>query len=106
MPNFIYAYHGGDKPESPEEGQKMMEQWKTWVADLGEAVVEPGNPVGMSKTVHKSGVDDNGGADPLMGYSIIKADNIDAAVESASNCPHVHLINGRIEVAEIKEMPA
>ena len=104
MPNFIFAYHGGEKPESPEEGAKMMEQWKAWVVGLGDSAVEPGNPVGLSKTVSEGGVADNGGADPLMGYSVIKADSIDDAVDMAKNCPHVHLIKGSIEVAEIKQM--
>jgi len=104
MPNFIFAYHGGEKPDSPEEGAKMMEQWKAWVSGLGDAAVEPGNPVGMSKTVSQDGVADNGGADPLMGYSVIKADNIEAAAGLAKDCPHVSLIQGSIEVAEIKEM--
>lgn len=28
MPSYIIAYHGGDKPESPEEGQKQMARWR------------------------------------------------------------------------------
>jgi len=28
MPNFILAYHGGKKPETPEAGAAEMEKWK------------------------------------------------------------------------------
>ncbi len=102
MPNFVFAYHGGKKPESPEEGAKLMAAWKAWLAGLGEAVVNPGTPLGMSKTVSSSGVSDDGGSNPLMGFSIVKADSMDAALEMAQACPHLEI--GTIEVAEAKEM--
>ena len=102
MPNFVFAYHGGRKPESPEEGAKLMAAWKAWLVGLGDAVVNPGTPLGMSKTVSSSGVSDDGGSNPLMGFSIVKADSMDAALEMAQACPHLEI--GTIEVAEAKEM--
>ncbi len=60
MPNYVFAYHGGRKPESPEEGAEMMTKWKAWIADLGDAMVNPGTPLGMSKTVSSSSVTDSG----------------------------------------------
>ncbi len=102
MPNFVLAYHGGSTPESPEEGAREMAKWQAWFAEMGSSVVEPGNPVGMSKTVTSSGVVDNGGANPLSGFSILKADDIAGAVELAKGCPI--LPEGTIEVAEIMEM--
>ena len=38
MPNYIIAYHGGKKPESPEQGAEQMAKWKAWVAGLGAAI--------------------------------------------------------------------
>ena len=102
MPNFVFAYHGGRKPESPEEGAKLMAAWKAWLVGLGDAVVNPGTPLGMSKTVSSSGVSDDGGSNPLMGFSIVKADSMDAALEMAQACPHLEI--GTIEVAEAREM--
>ena len=46
---------------TPEEGAKVMAQWEAWFKEMGDAVVNPGNPVGMSKTVSGSGVTDDGG---------------------------------------------
>jgi len=102
MPNFVFAYHGGKKPENPEEGAELMARWKAWLADLGDAVVNPGTPLGMSKTVSSSGVSDDGGSNPLAGFSIVNADSMDAALEMAKACPFVEM--GTIEVAEAMEM--
>lgn len=103
MPEFIFAYHGGTKPESPEQGQEMMKKWQAWITDLGDTMVNPGSPVGMSKTVSASGVADNGGSNPLGGFSIVKAENIEAAIAMAKKSPFLD-IEGTIEVAEIMKM--
>ena len=102
MSNYVFAYHGGKKPESPEEGAKHMAKWKAWVDGLGDAVVNPGTPLGMSKTVSSNGVSDDGGSNPLSGFSIVKADSMDAALEMAKGCPYLDM--GTIEVAEAMEM--
>jgi hypothetical protein len=103
MSDFIFAYHGGKKmPESPEEGAKLRAKWKAWVGGLGDAMVNPGTPLGKSKTVSSGGVSNDGGANPLMGFSIVKADSMDAALEIAKGCPHLDI--GTIEVAQAMEM--
>ncbi len=102
MSNYIIAYHGGKEPESPEEGARQMERWQAWVAGLGDAVVNPGTPLGKFKTVTSGGVSDDSGPDPLTGFSIVKADSIDAALEMAKACPFLEM--GTIKVAEVMEM--
>ncbi len=102
MSNYIFAYHGGKRPETPEAGAELMARWKAWMGGLGDALVNPGNPVGKSKTVSSGGVSDDGGSNPLSGFSIVKADSMDAALEMAKGCPH--LDHGTIEVAEAMEM--
>lgn len=103
MPNFIFAYHGGRKPDSPEEGQALMARWQAWIEGLGDAAVDPGTPVGLSKTVSADGVEDGGGPNPLSGFSVVAADSMDAALALAKGCPHLEI--GTIEVAEMKSMP-
>lgn len=102
MNNYILAYHGVVEPKSPEEGAKMMENWKAWANGLGDALVNPGTPLGMSKTVSSEGVVDNGGSNPLCGYSVVQANSLDAAVDMAKSCPHIEF--GTMEVAEMMEM--
>jgi hypothetical protein len=102
MPKFIFAYHGGEMPETEEARAAEMAAWGEWMGELGAALVDPGNPAGPSKTVTGKGVEDNGGANPISGYSLVNADSIDAAVEMAKGCPI--LKSGSIEVAEAIEM--
>ena len=103
MPDYIIAYHGGNKPESPEDGAKQMAKWKAWVAGLGDAVVNPGTPLGKSRIVSSGGVSDDGGSNPMTGFSVVKADSMDAALEIAKGCPYLD-IGGTIEVAEVMQM--
>jgi hypothetical protein len=103
MPEFVLAYHDvGKMPDSPEAGAKAMEDWKAWVSDLGDAVVNPGTPLRMSKFVSLEGVTDGSGSSPLTGFSILKADDMDAALEMAKSCPYLEM--GTIEVAEVVDM--
>ena len=104
MPKFIFAYHGGGMPETPEEGARMMAAWQSWLGGMGGSCADMGNPVGMSKTVSSGGVEDNGGANPLSGFTILRADDIDAACKMASGCPMVADGSGTAEVAPIIEM--
>ena len=104
MPKFVYAYHGGSTPETPEAGAKEMEKWNAWFAGMPDgAVSDGGAPVGMSKTVSAAGVADDGGANPVSGYSIIDAKDETQAIEIARNCPIVDN-GGSVEVVPIMEM--
>lgn len=103
MPKFLFVYHGGNKPETPEEVAEVMTKWNGWFETLGSAVVDGGNPVGMSKTVTSNDVLDHGGANPVSGYSIISADNAGDAAEKAKGCPVLEA-GGEVELAEIVEM--
>ena len=104
MPKFIFAYHGGKMPETEEEGARVMAQWTDWLQQLGPAVIDGGNPAGPSSTVHADGsVSCDGGANPLSGYSLIAADNIEAATETARGCPILEA-EGSVEIAEAVEM--
>jgi len=102
MPHFIFAYHGGKTPETPEETEVEISRWQSWFDNIGDTIIDPGNPVGLSKTVSAAGVSDDGGPNPLSGYTIIQADSIDRAVELAKACPIIG--DGSIEVAEIHEV--
>lgn len=100
MPNYIIGYHGGGQPSDPAEGEKVMKAWMSWFEKIGPSVVDGGNPVGASKTIAANGsVSDGGGANPLTGYSVLKADNLDAAVALAKGCP-ILASGGSVEVGE------
>ncbi len=103
MPNYLFIYHGGKMPETPEEGEKVMAAWNAWMGGIGDALVDGGAPVGMSKTVSAAGTTDDGGANPASGYSIVAAETQDAAANIAKGCPIIDA-EGSVEVAEILPM--
>jgi hypothetical protein len=98
MANFLLVYHGGGMPETPEEGAKVMKAWDAWFAELGDKVVDGGNPVSAVRTIAANGHVSDGGS-TVSGYSVIKADSLDHAVKLAKGCP---VLDGgaSIEVAE------
>jgi hypothetical protein len=103
MASYLLAYHGGGMPETEADRAKVMEAWGAWFAGLGDVVVDPGNPIGQTRTVATDGgVSAGGGANPVSGYTVIKADSMDAAVKAASGCP-VLASGGTIEVGETFE---
>ncbi|NOE27999.1 YciI family protein [Ruegeria sp. HKCCD6157] len=104
MPKFLFVYHGGHTPTDPAEIEATMAAWGAWFQDMGDALDIPGNPVGQSYTVSNNAVVDNGGANPASGFTVIKADNIDAATKMAKGCPMVVNGTGSVEVAEIHEI--
>lgn len=103
MPKFIFAYHGGGQPETEEEGREVMAAWGAWIEKNAAALGSGGAPVGMSKTVSASGVADDGGANPLSGYSLCEAASMEAAIEIAKGCPILDA-GGTVEVAEELQM--
>jgi YCII-related domain len=102
MPDFIVAYHGGKKPETPEQGAEQMAKWKAWIGGLGDAMVNPGTPLGKSTFINTDGLSSEGGPSALTGYSVLRADSMEAALDMAKACPFLEM--GTIEVAQIMEM--
>jgi hypothetical protein len=87
MANFLLVYHGGSMPETETQQAEGMKAWDAWFHRLGEAVVDGGNPASQTKVIGTDGSVTAGGPTSPSGYSIIKADGIDAAVALAKGCP-------------------
>jgi hypothetical protein len=86
MANFLLTFYGGSTPESQEEGAKVMAAWTAWFGELGDKLIDGGNPISSSKAISPDGSVMDATSAPT-GYSIIKADSLDAAVETAKGCP-------------------
>ena len=102
MAKFLFVYHGGKQPETEEEGARVMAAWMAWMEKHADAMVDDGAPVGLSKTVTSDGVEDNGGANPASGYTLVNADSMEDAIAIAQGCPILE--DGTVEVAECMEM--
>lgn len=102
MANFVLVYSGGSGM-APTEAERaaVLQAWNVWFGGLGADLVDGGNPfTGAAKRVASDGaVSDGAEGSPATGYSIIKADSLDAAAEKAKGCP-VLRDGGQITVYE------
>ena len=104
MSKFLFTYHGGSKPESDAQMAEVMQAWQSWFVSMGDDVIDGGNPVGMSITVNSDGsAENNGGANPVSGYSLINASNEQDAIDKARGCPILGA-GGSVEIAPAIEM--
>jgi len=76
---LLIAYLGGDQPSSPEEGKKHMAKYMEWLSSLGDSAVSPANPFKNTSTVNPDGTVIAGSTTTMSGYTVIKADSMDAA---------------------------
>ncbi len=104
MAKYLFVYHGGKNPESEQEVAEVLDNWGNWFGSMGAAVIDGGNPVGMSSTINGNGsVTDNGGSNPASGYSLIEASDLDDAIAKARGCP-ILTADGTVELAEAIDM--
>ena len=85
MPTFLVTYHGGGgPPATPEAREQMMAAFGAWVASTGDNMIDPGAPLGPSKVVTSDSVTDG---TPGGGYTMIRADSLDDAVNVVEGHP-------------------
>lgn len=101
MAQFFLGYKGGEQPSSPEEGKAMMAEWHAWMGEVGAALIVPQQPFSGSKTLTTDGVEDGSGPDPLTGYSILEADDMDAALAIAKTCPFLKMNTAKLQVSQL-----
>ena len=90
MATFLVTYHGGGgMPESAEGREQMMAAFMAWAASVGDAMIDPGSPLGPRKTVTSAGVSDAPADPTLGGYTLLRADSLDDAVKAVSGHPFV-----------------
>mgnify|MGYP000453751518 FL=1 len=105
MAKFVLLYHGSNEPKPNFDMEAMMTAWNAWVAELAENLVDPGTGVGMSKTIFADGrVENNGGSNPMHGYCVIEAQDMEEAVNICKGHPYL-MTGGSIEVAQGWQQP-
>lgn len=110
MSKFVFIYHAPmtpaeATPPSPEDMEAVMGDWNAWAAKVGNGLVDFGTPLANGVRVSPGGATAPSQRE-VAGYSIIEADNLDAAVELAKVHPHLNMPGGcEIEVHEGQEIP-
>ena len=69
---------------------------------MGDAVVNPGMPMGPPTRVTADGVAPGPTEDRLTGITIVEAEDMDAAVEMAKSSPYVEV--AAVDVVQIFQM--
>ena len=104
MTQFVFVYLGGNQPSNPEEANKHFSKYMEWLSSLGDSVVIPTIPLKSTNTVSPDGTIREGGSSAMSGFSIIKAESMEAALSIAQACPFLE-IGGSLEVSELMQMP-
>ena len=100
MPNYIFSYRFA-KGQDPMADPTSKPAWGQYLSEtLASNIVDPGWPVFRPSSV----LGDAGPATQIGGYSIVKADSLDDAIELAKSCPAISRAGG-VEVGELAELP-
>ncbi len=115
MANFLFVYRGGNEGPanlSPEEMQENMQKWGTWIKEALQKgwMIDPGDALtGEGRIVNAKKVVTDGpfveSKEVIGGYSVVKADSLDAAAELAKGCPGL-IHGGRVEVRPLAGLAA
>lgn len=93
MAQFILTYVGGSQPATPEEGKAHMERYMAWIGGLD--AVTPQQPLKNTEVLGTKEIV------PMMGYTIINAEDIAAAKAIAESCPFLEMDNSAMQVSEL-----
>lgn len=105
MANYLLLYSGGSMPQSEAEQKAIVNEWMVWFGKLGSDLVDGGNPfTPTAKSITSQGKVNNGPVGTMAtGYSVIKADSLDAAVAKAKGCP---VLKGGATISVYETFPA
>jgi hypothetical protein len=113
MKEFLLVFRADIKAisqVSPDEMQARTQKWMDWIGGIAARgnLVNKGNRLTHDGKVVKSGdlVTDGPYSEikeSVLGYSLIKADNYEEAVELAKGCP-ILAGNGSVEVRQISPL--
>ena len=103
MTQYMIVYLGGEPPATAEEGKAHFEKYKQWLASLGDAAVSPANPLQNTVSVHPDRSITRESITGMSGYTLVKAESMEAALEMAKSCPFLD-IGGDLEVSQLMEM--
>jgi YCII-related domain len=96
VPTFVLTYRS---PIGYTPTPETRAAWLNWFDGIGDQLAELGKPVIARTSVGNVG----SGSTQLGGYSLITADDLEAAVAMAKGCPHVDH-DGGVEVGELGEV--
>ena len=102
MAKFLFIYREStESPRrpSPEEMQALQTAWYTWMQKFSSAILPGGDGLKHTGRVLKSGLVTDGpyveAKEIIVSFGIVQADDYDAALAIARECPPGHTIEIR-----------
>ena len=86
MAKFVLTFEDARQPSSPKAGQQHMSDNRDWLAGLGHTLVMPQLAFRQTRVVTDQGVRE-AGPGGIMGFLMIEAGNMEAAIAAARHCP-------------------
>lgn len=85
MNKYMFVYHG-----QWDMRDEVKDAWMKWFAEIGDSVVDGGNPFGRAREVTPTGSRDLPADDQAaVGYTIVGAETMEDAEKLLANCPMV-----------------
>jgi hypothetical protein len=109
MAKYVFIYHArmtpaDATPPDPEQMEAVMGQWNAWAAKVGDGMIDFGTPLAGGTRVTTEGTSPS--TRDVAGYSILEADDFEAALDLASSHPHLSMPGGcEIEIHEAQAVP-
>ena len=104
MKNYLAIYTGTEHSMAQSRWAKLsdderrareqagMKAWGEWVKANASAIVDPGSPLGKTKSASPEGVSDI--RNVMAGYTIVRAELHEAAAKLFENHPHFTIFPG------------
>jgi hypothetical protein len=95
VPKFLFSYR---VPKDYQPGAETGKAWEAWFESLGSSRIDTGHAVVATRTLGKL----DAGITRLGGYSVVTAEDMEAAAALAEGCPALQL-GGGMEIGAVPE---
>jgi len=89
MGRFLITYFAGDMPQDPESIAQARRAFAQWAVKTGAALADVGAPIRSTTTISSDGIHNGALAGPFMGWSVIEAEDPNAAVHLMEDHPFI-----------------
>ena len=96
MPMFVLTYRS--RPGYTPTPQTQA-AWHAWFGSMGDQLADMGKPVIAQATLGNCSREST----ELGGYSLVQADDLEAATAIAKGCPHLEY-SGGVEIGQLGEI--
>jgi hypothetical protein len=93
MANYVFSFR---VPADYRPDADTPAEWRAWFGELGSALVDVGNAVSAYASLGEVG----GSGSRMVAYSVVSAEDMDAALALAKGCPALR-VGGGVEVGPV-----